>query len=142
MKYIFLDTNVLIDFLADRKPFSLETARLFNYSIKKKVTILVSAVSINNIYYILRQSTGHSTTMKILNELKEWTDMIDVTKDVIFKSLKSEFKDFEDSIQYNGAKCVTKIECIVTRDTKDFKLSSIPTMTPKEALTIIESTSH
>jgi predicted nucleic acid-binding protein len=142
MKYIFLDTNVLIDFLADRKPFSLETARLFNYSIKKKVTIHVSAVSINNIYYILRQSTGHSTTMKILNELKEWTEMIDVTKDVIFKSLKSEFKDFEDSIQYNCAKCVTKIECIVTRDTKDFKLSSIPTMTPKEALTIIESTSH
>jgi hypothetical protein len=30
----------------------------------------------------------------------------------------------------------------VTRDTKDFKLSSIPTMTPKEALTMIESTSH
>jgi predicted nucleic acid-binding protein len=142
MKHIFLDTNVLIDLLADRKPFSLETARLFNYSIKKKVTIYVSAVSFNNIYYILRQSTGHSTTMKILNELKEWTDMIDVTKDVIFKSLKSEFKDFEDSIHYNCAKCVTKIECIVTRDTKDFKLSSIPTMTPKEALTIIESTSH
>jgi hypothetical protein len=80
--------------------------------------------------------------MKILNELKEWTEMVDVTKEVIFKSLKSEFKDFEDSIQYNCAKCVTKIECIVTRDTKDFKLSSIPTMTPKEALTIIESTSH
>jgi hypothetical protein len=68
--------------------------------------------------------------------------MVDVTKEVIFKSLKSDFKDFEDSIQYNCAKRVTRIECIVTRDTKDFKLSSIPTMTPKEALTMIESTSH
>lgn len=142
MKHIFLDTNVLIDFLADRKPFSLEAARLFNYSLKKKVTIYVSAVSYNNIYYILRQSTGHSKTMKILNELQEWTEMLDVTKEVIFKSLKSEFKDFEDSIQYNCAKRVTKIECIVTRDTKDFKFSSIPTMSPKEALTMIESTSH
>lgn len=142
MKHIFLDTNVLIDFLADRKPFSLEAARLFNYSLKKKVTIYVSAVTYNNIYYILRQSTGHSNTMKILNELQEWTEMVDVTKEVIFKSLKSDFKDFEDSIQYNCAKRVTRIECIVTRDTKDFKLSSIPTMTPKEALTMIESTSH
>ncbi len=142
MKHIFLDTNIIIDFLADRKPFSLEAARLFNYSFKKKVTIYVSAVSYNNIYYILRQSTGHSKTMKILNELQEWTEMLDVTKEVIFKSLKSEFKDFEDSIQYNCTKRVTKIECIVTRDTKDFKFSSIPTMSPKEALTMIESTSH
>jgi predicted nucleic acid-binding protein len=106
------------------------------------VTIYVSAVSYNNIYYILRQSTSNSNTMRILNELQEWTEIVDVTKEVIFKSLKSEFKDFEDSIQYNCAKRVIKIECIVTKDTKDFKLSSIPTMTPKEALTMIESTSH
>jgi predicted nucleic acid-binding protein len=142
MKHLFLDTNVLVDFLADRKPFSLEAARLFNYSLKKKVTLYISAVSYNNIYYILRQSSGHSNSMKILNELKEWTEMVDVTKVIILKSLKSEFKDFEDSIQYNCAKGVTKIECIVTRETKDYKLSSIPIMTPKEALTMIESISH
>ncbi len=142
MKHIFLDTNVLIDFLADRKPFSLEAAKLFNYSFKKKVTIYVAAVSYNNIYYILRQSCTHSETIKILNELQEWTEAIDVSKDVIRKALKSEFKDFEDAIQYNCAKTLNKIDCIVTRDTKDFKTSSIPTMTPKEALTMIESTSH
>jgi predicted nucleic acid-binding protein len=33
MKHLFLDTNVLIDFLADRKPFSIEAAKLFNYSL-------------------------------------------------------------------------------------------------------------
>jgi predicted nucleic acid-binding protein len=142
MKHIFLDTNVLIDFLADRKPFSLEAAKIFNYSFKKKVTIYVAAVSYNNIYYILRQSCTHSETIKILNELQEWTEAIDVSKDVIRKALKSEFKDFEDAIQYNCAKTLNKIDCIVTRDTKDFKTSSIPTMTPKEALTMIESTSH
>ena len=142
MKHIFLDTNVLIDFLADRKPFSLEAAKLFNYSFKKKVIIYVAAVSYNNIYYILRQSCTHSETIKILNELQEWTEAIDVSKDVIRKALKSEFKDFEDAIQYNCAKTLSKIDCIVTRDTKDFKASSIPTMTPKEALTMIESTSH
>ena len=32
MKHVFLDTNVLIDFFADRKPFSLEAAKLLNYS--------------------------------------------------------------------------------------------------------------
>ncbi len=139
MKHLFLDTNVLIDFLADRKPFSLEAAKLFNYSFKKKVTIYVAAVSYNNIYYILRQSCSHSETIKILSQLEEWTETIDVSKDVIKKALDSSFKDFEDAIQYNCAKTLNKIDCIVTRDTKDFKSSSIPTLTPKEALTMIES---
>ena len=69
MKSIFLDTNVLIDFFANRKPFSIEAARLFNYSFKKEIKIYISAVSYNNIYYILRQSCSHIETIKILGEL-------------------------------------------------------------------------
>ena len=139
MKNIFLDTNVLIDFFADRKPFSLEAAKLFNYAIKKKVNIYISAVSYNNIYYILRQSCSHSETIKMLTELNEWTNIIDVSKDSITQSLKSDFKDFEDAIQYNCAKSINKIDFIVTRDTKDFKSSTLPVLTPKEAVTFIGS---
>lgn len=139
MKYVFIDTNILIDFFADRKPFSIEAAKLFNYSLKSKIEIYISAVSYNNIYYILRQSYSHSETIKILSELNEWTNIIDVSKEVIKKSLKSDFKDFEDSIQYNCAKSMSKIDFIVTRDTKDFKTSSLPILTPKEAVTLIES---
>ena len=139
---IFLDTNVLIDFFADRKPFSEEVAKLFHYSLKSKIKIYISAVSYNNIYYILRQSFSHNETIKMLSELNEWTEIIDVSKEIIRKSIKSEFKDFEDAIQYNCAKSLNKIEFIVTRDTKDFRTSSLPTLTPKEANSLIESTSR
>lgn len=140
MKHLFLDTNVLIDFLANRKPFALDAAALFDYSLKKKVTLYVATVSYNNIYYILRQSCSHVETIKILSELHEWTEAIDVTKDIIQKAIHAEFKDFEDALQYFSAKSVQKIDCIVTRDTKDFKKSTIPVMTPKESRTMIEST--
>lgn len=139
MKSIFLDTNVIIDFFADRKPFSIEAARLFNYSIKKEINIYVSAVSYNNIYYILRQSYAHNETIKMLSELNEWTEIIDVSKDIIKQAIKSDFKDFEDAIQYNCAKSLNIIDLIVTRDTKDFKRSSLPILTPKEAVTLIEN---
>ena len=142
MKCIFLDTNILIDFFADRKPFSFEAAVLFNYSDKKKIKIYISAISYNNIYYILNRSYSHASTIKILEDLDEWTEIIDVSKEIIKKSLKSEFKDFEDAIQYNCAKSLNKIDFIVTRDTKDFKTSSLPIMTPKEAITLIESISR
>lgn len=139
MKNVFLDTNILIDFFADRKPFSLEAAKLLNYSLKKKINIYISAVSYNNIYYILRQSCSHNETIKMLAELNEWTEIIDVSKEVIKKSIKSDFRDFEDAIQYNCAKSLTKIECIVTRNSKDFKTSSLPILNPKEAVSIIEN---
>jgi len=142
MKSIFLDTNVLIDFFADRKPFSIDAARLFDYSLKKKITIYISAVSYNNIYYIIRQSLSHAETIKMLTEISEWTNVIDLTKEIINKSLTSEFKDFEDAIQYHCAKSITKIDLIVTRDTKDFKISSLPILTPKEAVALIESASR
>ena len=141
MKIIFLDTNVIIDFLADRRPFSLTAAEIFNASLSGIVKIFVSSVSYNNIYYILRQSLSHNQTIKLLDELSEMTEIVDVTKTVIKKALKSDFKDFEDAIQYNCALTISKIDFIVTRDSKDFKKSSLPVMNPQEAMGIINSTS-
>ena len=140
MKIIFLDTNVIIDFLADRRPFSLTTAEIFNASLSRDVKIYISSVSFNNIYYILRQSLPHNETIWLLDELSEMTGIIDVTKAVIKKSLKSDFKDFEDAIQYNCALTINKIDFIVTRDSKDFKKSVLPVMNPQEAIGIINST--
>ena len=138
MKNIFLDTNVIIDFLADRRPFSLSAAKIFNYSLQEKVKVFISAVSYNNIYYILRQSLTNKETIKLLDELCEMTEIADVTKAVIKLSLKTDFKDFEDAIQYNCALATHKIDFIVTRDTKDFKNSILPVLTPEEAISSLE----
>ncbi|MBC7535856.1 MAG: PIN domain-containing protein [Ferruginibacter sp.] len=140
MKLIFLDTNVIIDFLADRRPFSLTAAEIFNASLSGNVKLFISSVSFNNIYYILRQSLSHNVTIKLLEELSEMTEIVAVTKTIIKKSLKSEFKDVEDAIQYNCALTINKIDFIVTRDSKDFKKSSLPVMNPQEAIGIINST--
>lgn len=142
MKNIFLDTNVIIDFLADRKPFSQFAAKLFNYAVLGKAKIFISAVSYNNIYYILRQSHSSSETIKLLEALSAMTEITDVTKSIIKKSLKSDFKDFEDAIQYNCALSLAKIDFIVTRDTKDFKKSTLSVMTSEEAIKLLENTSR
>ncbi len=139
MKHAFLDTNIVIDFMADRKPFSESAAQLFNFALLGNVKIYISAVSYNNIYYILRQSFSNLQTIHLLNELSEMAEMVDVTKDIIQKSLKSDFKDFEDAIQYNCALSLNTIDFIVTRDTKDFKKSSLPVMNPQEAASIIKN---
>jgi predicted nucleic acid-binding protein len=142
MKQAFLDTNVIIDFLADRKPFSIAATGIFNYAVLGKIKLYISAVSYNNIYYILRQSFSNAETLKLLDELSQMTEIADVTKSIIKSSLKSDLKDFEDAIQYNCALSLNKIDFIVTRDTKDFKKSALPVMNPSEALILIESASR
>ncbi|HEY0769048.1 MAG TPA: PIN domain-containing protein [Sphingobacteriaceae bacterium] len=134
MKYIFMDTNVVIDFLADRQPFALDAARLFNLAIDHKATIYISAVSYNNIYYILRQSLTNNATIKLLKELAEMTEITDVTDEIIRQYLKTDFKDYEDAIQYYCALSRSKVDFIVTRNTKDFKKSILPVLTPAEAV--------
>lgn len=136
---VFVDTNVLIDFLADRRPFSISAGKLFNFSLLKKVKIYISAVSYNNVYYIIRQSLPHKETLYLLSEINAMTEVIDVTKNIIDQSLKSDFKDFEDAIQYHCALSNSKIEIIVTRNVKDFKKSSLPVMTTDEVIGRIES---
>jgi predicted nucleic acid-binding protein len=139
MKHIFLDTNVVIDFLADRQPFSLQAARLFDLTIDGKVKIYISAVSYNNIYYVLRQSLSNSTTIKLLAELAEMTEITDVTNIIIRQSLKTDFKDYEDAIQYYCAISIPQIDFIVTRNAKDFKKSILPILSPAEAMVSLSS---
>jgi predicted nucleic acid-binding protein len=134
MKHIFMDTNVVIDFLADRQPFSLQTAKLFDLTINEKVRIYISAVSYNNIYYVLRQSLTNNATIKLLEELSEMAEIVDVTRAIIKQSLKTDFTDYEDAIQYYCALSSPKIDLIVTRNTKDFKKSTLPVLTPAEAV--------
>jgi predicted nucleic acid-binding protein len=134
MKHLFMDTNVVIDFLADRQPFSLHATRLFDLTIDGKVKIYISAVSYNNIYYILMQSLTNNATIKLLEELAEMTEITDVPKTIIKQSLKTDFKDYEDAIQYYCALSIPEIDFIVTRDTKDFKKSTLSVLTPAEAV--------
>lgn len=137
MKHIFMDTNVVIDFLANRQPFSADAATLFNLAVEAKAVIYISAVSYNNIYYILRQSLSNAAAIKLMEGLADITKIADVTDTVIRQSLKTDFKDYGDAIQYHCALTIPKIDFIVTRNTKDFRKSTLPVLTPLEAVRLL-----
>jgi len=135
MKNLFLDTNIIIDFLANRRPFSDDAAKLLSLAMAGEARLFISAVSYNNIYYILRQFNSNSEVLKLLNQLSGYADIVDVTQAVIKKSLKTSlFADFEDAIQYYSALSIRALTCIVTRNTRDFRKSEVPVMSSKEAL--------
>lgn len=131
---VFIDSDVVIDFFTDRKPFANPASEIFELNEKGEIQLYLSAASINNIYYIVRRFLGHKNTLKVVEELTEMLEIVSTTKEEILQALKNDFKDFEDSIQYSCALTISDIETILTRNTKDYTNSQIAVFTPENYL--------
>jgi len=134
MKKILLDTDVILDFLLDRKPFSDYTLQVLLKCENKELQAFVTPVIVANTYYLLRQKASHVYVIEQLKRLLTIISVLSMDQRQVMSALDSKFTDFEDALQYFSALQHTKIEAILTRNTKDFKLSELPVFTPKEFL--------
>lgn len=132
MKKVFLDTNILVDLIADRKPFSKYSIEIFKKAEEKKIKLFTSSHSIATTHYLLKKYLEEKILRDVLYNLLDYVTVIAVDTDVLKKGLRSKHKDFEDSIQILCASTIEKIDCIVTRNTKDFRVSEILVLTPDE----------
>jgi predicted nucleic acid-binding protein len=131
MKSIFLDTNIVLDLLAHRMPFYTEAAKLFSLADKKKIVLSVSALCLADINYILSKQIPEMEVRKILRKFKVLVNVLPLDDKITDLALNSEFRDFEDAIQYFTA-IENDQDLIITRNQSDFKESKIPVMTAGE----------
>lgn len=139
MTDLFIDTDVIIDFLTDRKPHSREAAIIFTLIERKKLKGYVSSLTFSNLYYVLRKLESHNKVISKLESVADILNILKVEQQIIKRALASGFPDFEDSIQYFCALEHKKIDVIITRNTKDYKSSEIPVMTPGDYLKTVSS---
>jgi predicted nucleic acid-binding protein len=128
---IFVDTDVIFDLLAKREPFYNYSAKLFTHADKQELTICVSSLCFRNLNYILSKQKSATEARKILSRFKVLVNVLPVDDKVIELALNSDFKDFEDAIQYYCA-IENGIKIIITRNLKDFKHARIPVLTAEE----------
>lgn len=138
MNKILIDTDVILDFFFDRKPFSDDATKLLMLCEKKIVSGFVTPVIVSNLYYLLRKTAKHEKVIENLKMLINIIDISKIDKATILEALKSEFKDFEDALQNFSAQYDKEIKVIVTRNVKDFKESRLSVMTPETYLRISE----
>jgi len=93
----------------------------------------------SNLYYVLRKFESHNKAISELNSLSKIIRILKVEEQTFKNAVASEFPYLEDSIQYFSAIGNRKIDCIITRNTKDYKKSDIPVMTPGEYLKTVRS---
>ena len=128
---IFVDTDVIIDHLTDRQPYANYSTLLFELHEQNQLQIYISALSVNNIYYISRRMIGGPKALDLIERLIDNIEVIGTTKNEIKNTLRTGFKDFEDSIQYSTALTIKGIEAIITRNVRDYRKSKIAIFTPE-----------
>jgi predicted nucleic acid-binding protein len=128
---IFIDTDVIIDYLTDRSPFANFATILFELHEQNKLIIYVSAISINNVHYVARKLIGEKRAVDLIDSLIDNIEVVGTTKKENKFAIQTKFKDFEDAVQYANALTIKGLEAIVTRNIKDFKESKIAVFTPE-----------
>lgn len=134
MKKVFVDTNILVDLIADRRPFSKFAIQIFSKAEEGKIKLYTSSHSIATTHYLLKKYINEKELRDILHNILDYLNIVAIGQDVIKKGLRSKHKDFEDAIQIISAYSVEKLDCIVTRNIKDFKGSEILVLTPDELI--------
>ena len=134
MTQILLDTDVILDFFLERKPFFQDSVKILSLAENKKIKIYVTSLSFSNCFYILKQIGSRETVIDNLRKLARISEIMSVNSKSVELALYSEFKDFEDALQYFSAYQKDKINVIITRNIKDYKKSELPVMTPENYL--------
>ncbi len=131
---VFIDSNVLLDDFYQRKgaEASREVQRFCVSSPAHEAWVAWHTLS--NAFYIVR---GHASSKDVarsfISDLLQWVEVAETTKSDALKAISYGMSDFEDALQLAAAEACAA-DVLITRNTKDFKASTIPVMTPEEFL--------
>ncbi|MBP6290040.1 MAG: PIN domain-containing protein [Spirochaetes bacterium] len=130
---LFIDTDIILDIALTREPHFYSSAFISSLIETKSVVGYTSSIVISNIYYIIRKVDTHKTAIEFISKMRLFINILPVDDEIIFLSLESKFKDFEDAIQYYCA-YNNKIDFLITRNVKDYSKAQIKVHTPEEYL--------
>lgn len=133
MKQVYLDCNIILDWIIDRQPFSLYAIELIDLIEKKKIKGFVSPLVLANCFYIIQREKGKEISKSFLQDSLKLFSFIDNTKTDLELAIKNGYKDFEDDLHYFSV-INNQLNVIVTRNKKDFKSEKIQLFTAEEFL--------
>jgi predicted nucleic acid-binding protein len=129
MKY-FIDTNIFLDIVLDRKGGGIATD-FVNKCILNKNKIYISWHTLSNLFYILEKNLNNQIAKLSVKDILYFANVVTVGHDDAKLALDLDVADFEDALQIVSAKAVDA-DYIITRNKKDFVNSPIMAILPEE----------
>jgi predicted nucleic acid-binding protein len=115
MYKVFLDTNILLDYLITQRAGNPAAERIIEMTVEDKLISYVSPISLLNIFFILRKQRTEQERKEIIESFLEILDITELDLDAIQSGLYIPIEDYEDGVQYM---CAAKINAdfIITGD--------------------------
>lgn len=135
MKILF-DTNIILDVLLDRQPFSEDAAALLSCAERGDIAGYAAATTITTLYYLCAKAGGNAKAKRQVASLLALLEIAPVNRGVIESALASRMRDFEDAVLV-AAGALVRVEAIATRNKQDFRLASVSAHTPAELLELL-----
>jgi len=138
MKKVFLDTNVLIDYLARRGQFFEPAAQIVQLGQQHEFDLLVSAMSFATASFILEahHKLPNEAVVRTFAEFVTMCNVTPVDSLTVDEAIASRFSDFEDAMQYYSA-IREGADAIITRNCSDFTASQIEVYEPQQFLNML-----
>ncbi|MBI4764313.1 MAG: PIN domain-containing protein [Deltaproteobacteria bacterium] len=137
MNSLFIDSDILIDLLAQRE-HHVEAAALMTIIGEKKITAYTTPIVLANVDYIITKYSNKAKSRKAIRALRKMLSILPMDEKVVDMALESEFSDFEDALQYYAAE-KRGIDFIITRNKRDYSKGSLKVITAQEYINMVES---
>lgn len=103
MKKVFLDTNIILDVMTQRKPFNVPANTIMKMGIEGKILLCATPLTFANCTYILRSSYKLANSINIIKAYKQYIYALTMDDEQCCNALNSDMPDFEDMLQYQAA---------------------------------------
>ena len=139
---VFLDTNVLLDWLLDRQDtFADEATMLIEAAETGKVRAYISAGSVYTIAYVLEKVGKKGTKLRtIMQQVLGILNVCAADSTPYQKACARKMKDLEDAFQYETALHQGELSYFVTGNLRDFatqNTDALPVVTPAQMVRAI-----
>ncbi len=133
-----LDTNILLDMLLDREPFVDAATEIWQANTARRFDGYISVITPVNLFYIARRLRDLSTAQYVMAKVLSVFRVCPLDGTLLREAQDLSFVDYEDAVQYVSAMGL-RLDCIVTRNIRDFVSVTLPILTPDEFLTRLGS---
>ena len=138
---VLFDTDVVLDLLLDRQPFSTPAADLFSRVERGEIRDFLCATTVTMIHYLAAKVIGTGRARAEVRRLLTLFDVAPLNRTVLEAALLGAFADFEDVVIYEAARHVDA-QALVTRNTRDFKQASFLYTNPQSCYTYCRQTAR
>lgn len=115
MYKIFIDTNILLDYLITQRTGNSPAQRIMELIVEDKLTAYISPISLLNIFFILRKQRTEQERKEIIESFLEILEIVELDFDLLQTGLYIPVLDYEDGVQYISA-VKANVDFIITGD--------------------------